>query len=93
LRGFFLTDGTCPLNVRFTTLNLGAQRGADVRRHHADQQQENRAYYRLLRHFLTEEVQRNFKEEQQELPEPMSDLMRKLEDAFRKSPTAQKRSQ
>jgi hypothetical protein len=56
--------------------------GADVRRyeiHH--QQQETRAYYRLLRQLLTEEVQRSFNQERQPLTPPMSDLMRQLEDA------------
>jgi hypothetical protein len=56
--------------------------GAGVRRyelHH--QQQEMRAYYRLLRHLLAGEVQRSFKEEQPPLTPRMSDLMRQLEDA------------
>jgi hypothetical protein len=53
-----------------------------MRRYHSDHQQEARAYYRLLRHLLADEVQRNFKEEQQLLPAPMSDLMRRLETAL-----------
>src|SRR5215813_5896086 len=62
------------------------RRCVDVRRHQLEQQQERRAYYRLLRHLLTEEVQRIFKEdEHRPLTAPMSDLVRRLENASRKS--------
>jgi len=69
------------------------RRCVDVRRHHLDQLQETRAYYRLLRHLLTEEVQCHFKEEHRPLTEPMSDLMRRLEDASRKSRNDETESQ
>jgi hypothetical protein len=47
------------------------------------QQQETRAYYRLLRHLLTEEAERSFKEEQSPLTPRISDLMRQLDDALK----------
>ena len=61
-----------------------------MQRHQADRQQETQAYYRLLRHLLTGEVQRNFKEEQEPLTAPMSDLMRRLEEASRESRNTKK---
>jgi hypothetical protein len=57
-----------------------------MHRHQSDWQQETQAYYRLLRHLLTGEVQHNFKEEQEPLTGQMSDLMRRLEESSRKSP-------
>src|SRR5215467_15229827 len=74
---FSFSDGTCSLNVCFPTLSR-------YQRHHLDRRQETRAYYCLLRHLLTEEVQRNFKEERRPLTRSMSDLMRRLEDASEK---------
>jgi len=81
----FFPVGTCPLNVCFPTLDLYAGR-ADMHRHQSDWQQETQAYYRLLRHLLTGEVQHSFKEEQEPLTGQMSDLMRQLEESSRKSP-------
>ena len=45
------------------------------------QNQETKAYYRLLRHLLTEEVKGSFKEEPEELTPRISELMRKLDHA------------
>ena len=52
-----------------------------MRRYELHQQQETRAYYRLLRHLLTEQVQRSFNEQHQPLTPRMSDLMQQLDDA------------
>ncbi len=60
-------------------MEAGADVGSRYELHH--QRQETRAYYRLLRHLLTEEVQRSFNEEHQPFTPGMSDLLRQLEDA------------
>ena len=53
-----------------------------MRRYELHGAEETRAYYRLLRHLLTEEVQASFKkEEQQPLPSRMSELVQQIEDA------------
>ena len=54
-----------------------------MRKYEFHQQAETRAYRRLLRHLLTEEAQRSFKEEHQPLTPRMSDLMRQLDDALK----------
>jgi hypothetical protein len=54
-----------------------------MRWYELDQQKETRVYHRLLRHLLTEEAQRTFKEERQPLTPRMSNLMRQLDDALK----------
>lgn len=52
-----------------------------MRRFELDKAEETKAYYRLLRHLLTEEVQASFKkEEQPPLPSRMSELVQRLKD-------------
>src|SRR5262249_25859423 len=89
---FFILRRNVSAQCLFPDIEPMRMRCVDVRRHLSDQQQEARADYRLLRHLLTEEVQRNFKEEQRPLTPTMSDLMRQLDDASRKSRNTQKES-
>lgn len=58
---------------------LVVERSGDMRTDELGENQERKAYYRLLRHLLTEEVQSSFKE-QHERPTPrMSQLIQQLD--------------